>query len=119
MVGSFLQLKTISAYITHNPVDLLFGEELNLCTSESDICSLIIGMLLVGCKLLLGAVSHELHLVDETQEIFSQIETSTVSKKRLSFMYNELNSKRKIINLHCGYIKARVQSYLVLQRILI
>ena len=68
MVSPFLQLKTTSAFITHNPVDLLFGEELNLCTSESEVSSLIIGMLLVGCKLLLGAVSHELHLVDETRE---------------------------------------------------
>lgn len=73
MVGSFLQLKTISAFITHNPVDLLFGEELNLCTSDSEVSSLIIGMLLVGCKLLLGAVSHELHLVDETQELSLQM----------------------------------------------
>ena len=68
MVGSFLQLKTTLVYITHNPVDLLFGEELNLCTSESEVSSLIKGMLLVGCKLLLGAVSHEFHLVDETRE---------------------------------------------------
>ena len=46
MVSPFLQLKTTSAFITHNPVDLLFGEELNLCTSESEVSSLIIGMLL-------------------------------------------------------------------------
>ena len=62
-----------------------FVETETLMHERSEVSSLIIGMLLVGCKLLLGAVSHELHLVDETRETsnISQLPLTVRSDYRL------------------------------------